>query len=314
MIAKDKVFTPQTKLADMVDSNPGLLEVFARMGIALGFGESSVADAARSCGLDADTVCLICNVYSFDSYEPSEQEIAEGHITDVVKYIRNSHKSYLSSELVRLEDSISALIVPLGEKLRKVIWRFFGDYRSELEKHFAFEEDEVLPYIQDLLFERDTHGFTISQFADNHSNIDEKLSDLINLVMKTLPRECDAEGREELLRLLFRLRSDLRGHTLVEDKLLTPMARRIEHPTPLKASASEKDAAEHEALTQREKDILVSVARGMLNKEIADEHNISIHTVITHRKNITRKTGIKTVAGLTVYALLNGLIDINTVE
>jgi len=59
---------------------------------------------------------------------------------------------------------------------------------------------------------------------------------------------------------------------------------------------------------------LVCVAKGMLNKEIADFYNISIHTVITHRKNITRKTGIKTVAGLTVYALLNNLIDPSSVE
>ena len=69
-----------------------------------------------------------------------------------------------------------------------------------------------------------------------------------------------------------------------------------------------------EELSAREKEILVCVAKGMLNKEIADAENISIHTVITHRKNITRKTGIKTVAGLTVYALLNNLIDINTIE
>lgn len=67
-------------------------------------------------------------------------------------------------------------------------------------------------------------------------------------------------------------------------------------------------------LSAREKEILVCVARGMLNKEIADFYNISIHTVITHRKNITRKTGIKTVAGLTVYALLNNLIDSNSLE
>ena len=56
--------------------------------------------------------------------------------------------------------------------------------------------------------------------------------------------------------------------------------------------------------------LLVSVAKGMINKEIADQYNISIHTVISHRKNITRKTGIKTVAGLTVYAILNNLIEI----
>lgn len=69
-----------------------------------------------------------------------------------------------------------------------------------------------------------------------------------------------------------------------------------------------------EELSSREKEILVCVAKGMLNKEIADHFNISIYTVITHRKNITRKTGIKTVAGLTVYALLNNLIDMNAME
>lgn len=69
-----------------------------------------------------------------------------------------------------------------------------------------------------------------------------------------------------------------------------------------------------EELSAREKEILVCVAKGLLNKEIADHFNISIYTVITHRKNITRKTGIKTVAGLTVYAILNNLIDMNTME
>ena len=67
-------------------------------------------------------------------------------------------------------------------------------------------------------------------------------------------------------------------------------------------------------LSAREKEILVCVAKGMLNKEIADKLNLSIYTVITHRKNITRKTGIKTVAGLTVYALLNGLIDMSSIQ
>lgn len=73
-------------------------------------------------------------------------------------------------------------------------------------------------------------------------------------------------------------------------------------------------ATEGPELSAREKDILICVAKGLINKEIADLYNISIHTVITHRRNITRKTGIKTVAGLTVYALLNNLIDPSSVE
>lgn len=82
------------------------------------------------------------------------------------------------------------------------------------------------------------------------------------------------------------------------------------------AVSSRNDTPESEGydLSAREKEILVCVAKGMLNKEIADACNLSIHTVITHRKNITRKTGIKTVAGLTVYALLNNLVDSNSIE
>ncbi len=79
-------------------------------------------------------------------------------------------------------------------------------------------------------------------------------------------------------------------------------------------SRQEMPKTESRDLSVREKEILVCVAKGMLNKEIADLYNLSIYTVITHRKNITRKTGIKTVAGLTVYALLNNLIDTSSVE
>ena len=62
-------------------------------------------------------------------------------------------------------------------------------------------------------------------------------------------------------------------------------------------------------LSNRETEVLVRVAKGMTNKDISEVLNISVHTVITHRKNIVKKTGIKSVSGLTVYALLNNLID-----
>ena len=72
--------------------------------------------------------------------------------------------------------------------------------------------------------------------------------------------------------------------------------------------------SEQEELSDREKDILISVVKGMSNKEIADHHNISIHTVITHRRNIGRKLGIHSASGLTVYAILNKLVDIKEIS
>ena len=81
------------------------------------------------------------------------------------------------------------------------------------------------------------------------------------------------------------------------------------------SSASEKpDETGAGELSPREKEILVCVAKGMLNKEIAYKYNISIFTVMTHRKNITAKTGIKSIAGLTAYAILQGLIDIESIK
>ena len=104
----------------------------------------------------------------------------------------------------------------------------------------------------------------------------------------------------------------------LDHSMLTPYSGIIEiNDTRSKIISKMNEFAQSEAskgtddveLSKRETDVLVAVAKGMMNKEIADEMNISIHTVISHRKNITRKTGIKSVSGLTVYALLNNLID-----
>ena len=72
---------------------------------------------------------------------------------------------------------------------------------------------------------------------------------------------------------------------------------------------SDDDESDTAPLSDREKDVLVCLSKGLKNNEIADQLNISVHTVITHRKNIVRKTGIKSVAALTVYAILNNLIE-----
>lgn len=79
-------------------------------------------------------------------------------------------------------------------------------------------------------------------------------------------------------------------------------------------SQQDEFVSEGNDLSEREKEILVAVAKGMINKEIAALHNISIHTVISHRKNISRKTGIKSISGLAVYALLNKMIEQNEIQ
>lgn len=77
---------------------------------------------------------------------------------------------------------------------------------------------------------------------------------------------------------------------------------------------SSENRSETNELSSRERAILIAVARGKTNKEIADEYNISIYTVISHRRNISRKLGINSIPGLTVYAIMNKLIDISSIQ
>ncbi len=78
----------------------------------------------------------------------------------------------------------------------------------------------------------------------------------------------------------------------------------------LKISSDKEQDENSNELSLREREILTAVAKGKTNKEIADEFNLSIHTVISHRKNISHKLGINSIAGLTIYAVMNKLLDV----
>ena len=309
-------FSSHMKVAELVEANYRLLGVLSRVGIDGSFGEKTVSEVCSQCGLDADTVILLCKVYTFPDFRPTMEMLRRSHVGDILRYLHQSHDYYLNRAMVEMESAVGRLLEPCSPPQKKVVWEFFRGYKVELENHFGFEEEEVIPYVQGLIIGQHRSGFSIDRFEENHSNIDEKLSDFKNLVMKSLPPTCDSAERLQLLLWIFSLQEDLKCHTYIEDHILVPMVRLLENPRRAHDEDRPYDApaGERTELSDREKEILVSVAQGLLNKEIADKHNISINTVITHRKNITRKTGIRTVPGLTVYAILNNLIDINSIE
>lgn len=79
------------------------------------------------------------------------------------------------------------------------------------------------------------------------------------------------------------------------------------------SDSSMEPATNGEMLSERETEVLQLMATGLSNKEIADKLNISINTAITHRKNISQKTGIKSISGLTIYAVAKKLINLDSI-
>ena len=284
-------FSRNMKMAALVERDYHLLTLCARMGIDRSFGELTVEAACQRHDVDTDTLLLLCEVYSNPLFRPGVTQLRACRIEDVLNYLDASHDYYMQKALPELARAIEELTRPCTEAQKHVIRKFLAGFRHELDIHFASEAQSVIP---------------------NHTEIHASLSDIKNLILKSLPDSCSVHGRIGVLLDIYELQYDIDRHTSIEDHVLTPLVR-------LKASRGRRlpvvpEENEREALSAREKEILVSVAQGLLNKEIADKHHISINTVITHRKNITRKTGIKTVAGLTAYAILNNLVDINSFE
>ena len=303
---------PNIRLSELVDRNFQVLGLLERLGISGNFGDRTVEDVCTSHGIDPSTFLLLYHFYIDRQFRPTEKMLRDASIEDLAGYLHRSHEYYLNVALKSLSNLLESLLAPCSEAQKKVFHKFYDDYEEELRRHFGFEEENVMPYVRILVEGKGRRKPSIESFTDDHNSINEKISDLKSLVMNSLPEGCDPSVRMQTLYLICSLEYDLDRHTAVEEGVLEPMLEMLENNGKYGKHRAEEE--ERGTLSDREKEILVGVAKGLLNKEIADQNNISVYTVITHRKNITRKTGIKSVAGLTVYALLNGLIDISSIE
>lgn len=225
------VFSEFMKLADLIEVNFKLLNVLSRFGISLGFGENTIKEVCERQGINLNSFLLICNIYTYDDYVPSAEMLAGADAVTIVDYLHNSHAFYMEKEFDALEKNIKAMVEPCDAMQKKIVARFFADYKAQVENHFEYEESVVFPYVRSLKTGRGCEGYAIEQFEENHSNIDETLNDLKNIVMKYLPDTCDTVLRNEVLYRIFRLEEDLTKHTIVEDVVLIPLVNRIEGST-----------------------------------------------------------------------------------
>ncbi|MBP6230187.1 MAG: hemerythrin domain-containing protein [Paludibacteraceae bacterium] len=221
-------FTPHTKLANLILHNFKLLPVITRFGIPLGFGEKTVAEVCKQYAIPTDFFILVCNIYTHDEYAPSPAEIRKVDIHSLLAYLSSSHQYYLSERIVEIEASIQEMSKTCTNKYFSTIETFYDGYKKEIVKHLEFEETSVFPYIQGLLSGEKNDGFGIQQFENNHTNIEEKLGDLKNIIIKYVPIDCASKERNKLLYDIFLFEEDLNRHTLIEDKILIPYVEIIE--------------------------------------------------------------------------------------
>lgn len=308
-----KFYRSSDRMRDLLDDNPQLLPALSRFGIPLGFGDSTVNDVCVSNNVHTSTFLAVANVIS--GYPHASLKI---NIDALTRYLKNAHVYFLDYVLPAIRKKLTEAISSSAEsELPVVMIRFFDEYVAEMKLNFQHEDDEIF----NSEHSADDLGFhsALDKFQTHHHTISDKLREIKELLICHFQAE---SARVDLLNALLLeimiFERDMLAHCQVEDLLFVPAVLGIN------LSASNNESAEREAdnenmldsngdirLTPRECDIVRAIAKGLSNKEIAEALFLSVHTVTTHRRNISSKLGIHSASGMTLYALLHGLISLD---
>ena len=314
-----KMYEPADKMITLIKDNYSVLQALGSFGINLGFGDKTVQETCDYNGVDTYIFLAVVNftINDFTNFEDDEQI----SVPTLLHYLEASHAYYLDFQLPfirrELEESLGK-----DDHLGHLIMRLYDEYAQEIRRHMKYEEKTLFPYVQSLLDGKPMSDYNIETFSKHHEQTDKKLREVKLMIIKYLPS--DAHLNNKLTATLYDIYNNeewLKQHAEVEDHIFAPAIRRLERQT------KQQDVSKNisnmvfkggqdnaETLSERERDVIIAVVQGMQNKEIADHLCISINTVITHRRNIARKLQIHSAAGLTIYAIVNGLVDISSVN
>ena len=296
-------FSSDERMCDLVCGRYPVLQVMSRFGIALGFGDKTVAEVCAENKVDTATFLAVVNL----SVNGSGSESAAGEVSvrSLLDYLHNSHGYFLDFRLPAIRRKLIEAVDCSLSDVSFAIMRYFDEYVAEVDRHMTYEEKSVFPYVEGLLAGKKQADYSIDIFRRHHDRVEERLRELKNILIKYYP----SGGTNELNGVLydiFTCEEELTSHNAVENELFIPAVERL--------AADGTVEVRQEPLSAREREIIVCVVKGLTNKEIADELCISTHTVITHRRNIASKLQIHSAAGLTIYAIVNKLVELSEIK
>ncbi len=315
-----KMYEADDKMISLIRDNYDLLQMLGSFGISLGFGDKTVQETCENNHVDTYTFLAVVN-YTINGYGEFEAD-ERISVPTLLHYLEACHAYFLDFQLPYIRRELQESLDE-RESLAKLILRFYDEYAHEIRRHMKYEQKTLFPYVQSLIDGQPANDYNVDTFSKHHSATDKKLRELKLLIIKYLPM--DGLHNNQLTATLHDIYENevwLRQHAEVEDNIFVPAIRRLEQL--VKQSDVTRNISDmvfkagtgqnSEALSDREKDVIIALVQGMSNKEIADHLCISVNTVITHRRNIARKLQIHSPAGLTIYAIVNGLVDISSIE
>ena len=232
-MGKKTLFTEKSKLYELVAGNPKLLQLLPRFGIQLGFGDRSVDEVCKKNDVSTEFFLIICNVYSDPDFTLRQSDFKDINMDGLLPYLRASHRYYLDECFPHIEEHLARIIDASGPKYGPMLSHFYAEYKEEVVRHIQYYEEEVVfPYIEALRNGKHANGYNINEFRHNHSNIEDVLEDMMNILVKYLPGNILPTERLEISLDIMELTADLSSHSLIEDHILIPYVESLENALP----------------------------------------------------------------------------------
>lgn len=311
-----KFYTKEDKLFEMICSDYQLLNIISRFGMNLGFGEKSIEEICEENNIDCNTFLAIINFTKNNS--ENIWHLNEISLQTLCDYLKQSHSYYLDFLLPTIRRKLIEAIGALPEnEVASLILKFYDEYCIEVKKHLKTEDKEIFPYVEKLISGEiiPANNYTEDITALHRRPLDQKLSELKKLIIKYFKSDNNNYLINSVLYDIFLLEEDLISHSKLETKLFLEEIKKLENKYKENPSLVLKKKSENDTLlSEREKDVIICIVKGLSNKAIAEKLFISINTVTTHRRNIAKKLNIHSSAGLTIYAIMNKLVDIKEVK
>lgn len=317
------------KMSDIICDDYRLLQVISRFGLTFGFGDQTVATACTANGVDTMTFLAVVNFIKSNGRINVGDVVETISVAAMTKYLSQSHTYFVDFRIPAIRRKlIESIDCSARNQIAFLILKFYDEFAAEVSRHMEYEDKYIHTYVEGLLAGKLSEtGVNINvleeKHHDNHAQIDKSLSELKSIIIKYYPSDSNGQLLNEVLMDLYMLEEDLFNHCQMEDTLYIEAVRKLEKDCALRAEtlqAQEEegggpaDNAGADSLSDREREVIVCVVKGLSNKEIAEKLFISVNTVMTHRRNISRKLQIHSPAGLTIYAIVNGLINLEDVK
>lgn len=230
---KGNYIRPEMKISSLIFENPSLLLLMEHLEMDFIVHEKTVKQLCLTNNINEELFLICANLYN--GFAPTEpQSLTREDLTTIIKFLKNSHNYYENEKYPEIRSYFEQLHLQNNSAEIHLIEKFFDEYFKEVKEHLHYENRVAFPYFNRVLkneapgITENQEEYSVNEYQEHHTDIESKLNDLKELLLKHVPVKNDRVLRRKIITSLCELENDLNIHSTIEETILIPLVGKIE--------------------------------------------------------------------------------------